>query len=347
MAGLCLIIQILTGIFLAMHYADQISVAFERVEHIMREVHGGWILRYLHANIASVFFITTYIHFRRGLFYGSFSQPRELVWIIGVIILLLMILTAFIGYVLPWGQMSFWGATVITRLASALPIVGLDLTHWLWGGFSVDNPTLNRFLRLHFLFPFLISAFAGLHVLSLHQYGSNNPQGLVSWSQNISFYPYFVTKDLVGWFGLGILIGLLVFWRPNFLGHPDNYMPANPMITPVHIVPEWYFLCVYAILRRIPSKLGGVIAVGFTFVMLFRLPALKGDLVRVSGFRPLNLVIFWVFIGNLLLLGWLGAQPVEDPYILCGQIASGLFFGYFSILVPSFNRLERSIRYKI
>jgi ubiquinol-cytochrome c reductase cytochrome b subunit len=265
LAGICLVIQIATGIFLAMHYCAHVDMAFVSVEHIMRDVNCGWLLRYMHANGASMFFITVYMHMFRGLYYGSYSSPREVVWVVGVVILLLMIITAFIGYVLPWGQMSFWGATVITSLASAIPIVGNDITYWLWGGFSVDNATLNRFFSLHYLLPFIIAGASVVHLAALHQHGSNNPLGIQGIFEKISFYPYLYTKDLVGWVSFIIFFGIFVFWFPNVLGHSDNYIAANPMSTPAHIVPEWYFLPTYAILRSIPNKLGGVLAIGVVF----------------------------------------------------------------------------------
>jgi len=258
LAGICLVVQILTGIFLAMHYTPHVDLAFMSVEHIMRDVEGGWFLRYMHANGASMFFIVVYLHMFRGLYYGSYASPRELVWIVGVLLFLLMILTAFIGYVLPWGQMSFWGATVITSLASAIPIVGDEITHWLWGGFSVDNATLNRFFSLHYLLPFIIAGASVVHLAALHQYGSNNPLGSLSTVDKVPFYPYFYVKDLLGWVCFAVFFAIFIFFYPNLLGHPDNYIPANPMSTPAHIVPEWYFLPVYAILRSIPNKLGGV-----------------------------------------------------------------------------------------
>ena len=339
-AGICLIVQILTGIFLAMHYTPHIDLAFLSVEHIMRDVEGGWFLRYMHANGASMFFIVVYLHLLRGLYYGSYSSPRELVWIVGVVILLLMILTAFIGYVLPWGQMSFWGATVITSLASAIPVVGTDITHWLWGGFSVDNATLNRFFSLHYLLPFIIAGASLVHIVALHQYGSNNPLGCSATVDKIPFYPYLLLKDLVGWVVFAIFFSGFIYFAPNALGHPDNYIPANPMSTPAHIVPEWYFLPVYAILRSIPNKLGGVLAIGLVFVSLLVLPFINTSPIRSSSFRPLHRKLFWLLVADCLLLGWIGCQPVEDPYVLIGQIASVYFFIYFLICMPLLGKLE-------
>nr|YP_008816157.1 apocytochrome b [Roya obtusa]YP_009755745.1 apocytochrome b [Roya anglica]AGZ90367.1 apocytochrome b [Roya obtusa]QIQ22984.1 apocytochrome b [Roya anglica] len=341
-AGLCLVIQIITGIFLAMHYTPHVDLAFNSVEHIMRDVCGGWLLRYMHANGASMFFIVVYLHIFRGLYYGSYASPRELVWCMGVVILLLMIVTAFIGYVLPWGQMSFWGATVITSLASAIPIVGDSIVTWLWGGFSVDNATLNRFFSLHYLLPFVIAAMSLLHIIALHQYGSNNPLGINSSVDKISFYPYFYVKDLVGWVAFAIFFSIFIFYAPNLLGHPDNYIPANPMSTPAHIVPEWYFLPVYAILRSIPNKLGGVLAIAAVFICLFALPFINTSYVRSSSFRPIHKKLFWLLVADCLLLGWIGSQPVEAPYVTIGQIASLGFFVYFAIL-PILGYLETKL----
>jgi ubiquinol-cytochrome c reductase cytochrome b subunit len=343
LVGICLVIQIATGVFLAMHYTPHVDLAFNSVEHIMRDVEGGWLLRYMHANGASMFFIVVYLHIFRGFYYGSYASPRELVWCAGVVILLLMIITAFIGYVLPWGQMSFWGATVITSLASAIPVVGDSIVTWLWGGFSVDNATLNRFFSLHYLLPFIIAAMSIIHIAALHQYGSNNPLGTTSVLDKISFYPYFFVKDVVGWVAFTIFFSIFIFYAPNVLGHPDNYIPANPMSTPAHIVPEWYFLPVYAILRSIPNKLGGVLAIALVFVSLFALPFINTSYVRSSMFRPIHKKLFWLLVADCLLLGWLGSQPVEDPYVTIGQIASFVFFCYF-LLTPLLGWLEtRSI----
>ena len=343
LAGICLIVQIATGIFLAMHYTPHVDLAFLSVEHIMRDVNGGWFLRYMHANGASMFFIVVYLHLFRGLYYGSYASPRELVWIVGVVILLLMILTAFIGYVLPWGQMSFWGATVITSLASAIPVVGMDVTYWLWGGFSVDNATLNRFFSLHYLLPFIIAGASIVHIAALHQYGSNNPLGSLSTVDKVSFYPYFVIKDLVGWVCFAIFFSFFIYFAPNALGHPDNYIPANPMSTPAHIVPEWYFLPVYAILRSIPNKLAGVAAIGLVFVSLLLLPFINTSHIRSSSFRPLYRKLFWLFVSDCLLLGWIGCQPVEDPYVFIGQAASVYFFVYFLVCIPFLGRFEKAL----
>jgi ubiquinol-cytochrome c reductase cytochrome b subunit len=347
LAGLCLVVQIATGIFLAMHYTPHIDFAFLSVEHIMRDVEGGWLLRYAHANGASMFFIAVYMHMFRGLYYGSYASPREVVWCVGVVILLLMILTAFIGYVLPWGQMSFWGATVITSLASAIPVVGDTIVNWLWGGFSVDNATLNRFYSLHYLLPFIIAGASIVHIAALHQYGSNNPLGANSSTDKVAFYPYFYVKDLVGWVAFAIFFSVFVFFYPNFLGHPDNYIPANPMSTPAHIVPEWYFLWVYAILRSIPNKLGGVAAIALVFIALLALPFINTAETRSSSFRPIHKKLFWLLVADSVILVWIGLKPVEDPYIIIGQLASIYFFLYFLIFLPLLGWFEKLlIHYK-
>jgi ubiquinol-cytochrome c reductase cytochrome b subunit len=301
----------------------------------------------MHANGASMFFIVVYLHMFRGLYYGSYASPRELVWIVGVVIFLLMILTAFIGYVLPWGQMSFWGATVITSLASAIPVVGDEITHWLWGGFSVDNATLNRFFSLHYLLPFIIAGASIVHLAALHQYGSNNPLGSLGTVDKVPFYPYFYSKDLVGWVAFALFFSLFVYFYPNLLGHPDNYIPANPMSTPAHIVPEWYFLPVYAILRSIPNKLGGVAAIALVFISLLALPFLNTSAIRSSSFRPIHKKLFWLLVADCVLLGWIGCQPVEAPYVTIGQLASVFFFFYFLVCVPFLGKLEsKLIEYK-
>lgn len=343
LAGICLLLQIATGIFLAMHYAANVDIAFSSVEHIMRDVEGGWFLRYMHANGASMFFIVVYLHMFRGLYYGSYASPREFVWCIGVVIFLLMILTAFIGYVLPWGQMSFWGATVITSLASAIPVVGDQITYWLWGGFSIDNATLNRFFSLHYLLPFIIAGASIVHIAALHQYGSNNPLGTNGNVDKIPFYPYFITKDIFGWVVFAIFFSIFIFWYPNTLGHSDNYIPANPMSTPAHIVPEWYFLPVYAILRSIPNKLGGVAAIGLVFVCLLALPFINTSPLRGAAFRPIYQISFWFLLADCLILGWLGALPVEEPYVTIGQIASLFFFVYFLVFIPALGRFEQKL----
>jgi quinol-cytochrome oxidoreductase complex cytochrome b subunit len=342
LAGICLGIQILTGVFLAMHYTPHVDYAFLSVEHIMRDVNYGWLLRYMHANGASMFLLSVYIHMGRGLYYGSYKTPRGFVWGIGVVIFLLMMGTAFIGYVLPWGQMSFWGATVITNLASAIPLVGPAIVEWLWGGFSVDNATLNRFFSLHYLLPFGILGAVLLHLAELHREGSNNPLGIHGKDvDKVTFYPYFLVKDLFFFWGFILIFSYFVFLDPNVLGHPDNYIEANPMVTPAHIVPEWYFLPFYAILRSIPDKLGGVLAMVGGIVINLLLPVLNTSNIRSSFFRPVHKVIFWIFIGNFILLGNIGQLPVEDPYILIGQLSTTLYFSYYLVILPGLGLLER------
>nr|YP_010619988.1 Apocytochrome b [Tayloriella tenebrosa]WAX04001.1 Apocytochrome b [Tayloriella tenebrosa] len=337
---ICLAIQLITGIFLAMHYTPHISFAFSSVEHIMRDVNFGWLIRYLHANGASMFFIVVYFHIFRGLYFGSYTKPKQWVWVIGILILLIMIITAFIGYVLPWGQMSLWGATVITNLVSAIPKIGNYIVFWLWGGFSVDNATLNRFFSLHYLLPFLIVALSLIHIALLHQEGSGNPLGISSTSDKINLFPYFVIKDLFGLSFFLFFFFSLIFFFPNALGHSDNYIEANPMVTPTHIVPEWYFLPFYAILRSIPHKLGGVIAMLLSILILIALPWLHSTEIRSSRFRPLYKFFYWSLISCCLLLGWIGGMPVEDPYILIGQILSIFYFFYFLFIIPILGKLE-------
>jgi quinol-cytochrome oxidoreductase complex cytochrome b subunit len=342
-AGICLAIQILTGIFLAMHYSSHVDYAFSSVEHIMRDVNNGWLIRYLHANGASMFFIVTYCHIFRGLYFGSYMNPRGPLWNSGVIIFLLMMGTGFMGYVLPWGQMSFWGATVITNLASAVPIVGPAIVEWLWGGFSVDNATLNRFFSLHYLLPFVITALVGVHLSLLHTLGSNNPLGINKNVDTISFYPYFYVKDLLAFFGLLAMFTFFVFFFPNLLGHPDNYIPANPLVTPAHIVPEWYFLPFYAILRSIPDKLGGVVAMVAAILILLLLPVINTSEIRSSKFRPIYGIAYWFLVADFLILGWIGQQPVETPFLEVGMIATAFYFFFFLILFPVIGLLEKEL----
>nr|YP_009355454.1 cytochrome b [Synagrops japonicus]BAX03733.1 cytochrome b [Synagrops japonicus]BBU25825.1 cytochrome b [Synagrops japonicus] len=330
--GLCLITQLLTGLFLAMHYTSDIATAFSSVAHICRDVNYGWLIRNLHANGASFFFICIYLHIGRGLYYGSYLYKET--WNIGVVLLLLVMMTAFVGYVLPWGQMSFWGATVITNLLSAVPYVGNTLVQWIWGGFSVDNATLTRFFSFHFLFPFVIAAATLVHLLFLHETGSNNPLGLTSDPDKIPFHPYFSYKDLLGFAVLLISLSSLALFAPNLLGDPDNFTPANPLVTPPHIKPEWYFLFAYAILRSIPNKLGGVLALLFSILVLMLVPLLHTSKHRALTFRPLTQILFWILIANVLVLTWIGGMPVEDPYILIGQVASFLYFLLFLVLFP-------------
>jgi ubiquinol-cytochrome c reductase cytochrome b subunit len=346
-AGICLAIQILTGIFLAMHYSSHVDYAFSSVEHIMRDVNNGWLIRYLHANGASMFFIVTYCHIFRGLYFGSYMAPRGPLWNSGVIIFLLMMGTGFMGYVLPWGQMSFWGATVITNLASAVPFVGGAIVEWLWGGFSVDNATLNRFFSLHYLLPFVITGLVLVHLSLLHTVGSNNPLGINKNVDSISFYPYFYVKDLLAFFGLIALFSFFVFFFPNVLGHADNYIPANPLVTPSHIVPEWYFLPFYAILRSIPDKLGGVVAMVAAILILLLLPIINTSEIRSSKFRPLYGIAYWFLVSDFLILGWLGQQPVETPFLELGQVATGFYFFFFLVLFPAIGLIEKElVRYK-
>nr|YP_010620965.1 cytochrome b [Hebardina concinna]WAX39309.1 cytochrome b [Hebardina concinna] len=326
--GLCLGIQIMTGLFLAMHYCPNIEMAFTSVAHICRDVNYGWLLRTLHANGASMFFICIYLHVGRGMYYGSYKFMNT--WSVGVIILFLTMATAFMGYVLPWGQMSFWGATVITNLLSAIPYLGIDLVQWVWGGFAVDNATLNRFFTFHFLLPFIVTAAVMIHLLFLHQTGSNNPIGLNSNIDKIPFHPYFTIKDLVGFIILIMILTILSLKEPYILGDPDNFTPANPLVTPVHIQPEWYFLFAYAILRSIPNKLGGVIALALSIAILFIMPMYNSNF-RGMQFYPINQILFWSMTTIVILLTWVGARPVEDPYIITGQILTVLYFMYYII----------------
>jgi len=342
-AGICLAIQILTGIFLAMHYSSHVDYAFSSVEHIMRDVNNGWLIRYLHANGASMFFIVTYCHIFRGLYFGSYMNPRGSLWNSGVIIFLLMMGTGFMGYVLPWGQMSFWGATVITNLASAVPVVGSAIVEWLWGGFSVDNATLNRFFSLHYLLPFVIAALVGVHLSLLHTVGSNNPLGINKNIDTVSFYPYFYVKDLLAFFALLALFSFFVFFFPNVLGHADNYIPANPLVTPAHIVPEWYFLPFYAILRSIPDKLGGVVAMVAAILILLLLPIINTSEIRSSKFRPIYSVAYWFLVSDFLILGWIGQQPVETPFLEVGMIATAFYFLFFLVLFPLIGLIEKEL----
>nr|YP_009421322.1 cytochrome b [Nemopilema nomurai]ASR75165.1 cytochrome b [Nemopilema nomurai] len=342
--GLCLVIQILTGIFLSMHYCADTSLAFSSVAHIMRDVNYGFILKYAHANGASLFFLCVYIHMARGLYYGSFMK-KEL-WFSGVTIYLLMMATAFIGYVLPWGQMSFWGATVITNLVSAIPYIGNDIVQWVWGGFSVSNATLNRFFSLHYLLPFLLAGLGAAHLILLHAHGSSNPVGMRSDVDKIPFHSYFSFKDVYGILLLSILLILLVFFTPNILGDTENYIQANPLVTPVHIQPEWYFLFAYAILRSIPNKLQGVIAMFASILILYILPFIHTSLQRSNSFKPFSKLFYWLFMGNFILLTWIGSQPVEDPYILIGQISTVIYFSYFVVLIPLASWMDNLILYK-
>ncbi len=335
-------VQIVTGVVLAMHYTPHAALAFDSVEHIMRDVNYGWLIRYIHANGASLFFAAVYIHMMRGLYYGSYKEPREVLWILGVLLFALMILTAFLGYVLPWGQMSFWAATVITNLFSAIPIFGEAITTWLWGGFAVDNPTLNRFHSLHYLLPFVIAGVVALHIWALHVPGNNNPLGISVKSKQdlVPFHPYYTAKDTFGLVVFVIVFAWLVFFAPNFLGHPDNNIPADPLKTPAHIVPEWYFLPFYAILRAIPSKLGGVIALVAAVLVLFLVPWLDTSKVRSATFRPLYRQFFWVLVIVGIGLGYLGSQPPEGIYVIAARILTAYYFIHFLIIMPLLGLIE-------
>ncbi len=342
LAGITLVIMIITGIALAMSYTAHTDHAFDSVERIMRDVNSGWLIRYIHMNGASFFFIVVYIHMARGLYYGSYKAPRELLWILGAIIYLLMMATAFLGYTLPWGQMSFWGATVITNLFSAIPLIGEPIVTWLWGGYSVDNPTLNRFYALHYLLPFVIAGVILLHIVALHRFGSNNPLGIDIKSDKdlIPFHPYYTIKDFFGLSVFLLIFSIFVFFIPNYLGHPDNYIPADPLSTPAHIVPEWYLLPFYAILRSIPDKLMGIVAMFGAIGILFILPWLDRSPVRSASFRPLYKIFYWLFLLNMLALGYLGAQSPEGIYLYMGRTCTAWYFIHFLIILPLLNIFE-------
>ena len=340
--GTCLVLQILTGIFLAMHYQPHVDFAFNSVEHIMRDVNNGWAVRYTHANVASFFFIFVYAHIARGLYYGSYKSPRVLLWSIGVIILIAMMATAFLGYVLPYGQMSLWGATVITNLLSAIPVFGQDLVELIWGGFSVSNATLNRFFSLHYLLPFLLAALVVAHLIALHTHGSNNPNGISGNGDRYAFHPYFIFKDLVTILFFFLVLSIMVFYYPNFLGHSDNYIPANPMQTPASIVPEWYLLPFYAILRSIPNKLLGVIAMFGSLLILLVLPYTDLSRVRGNQFKPFMKFAFWFFVVDFIILMWIGSQHPNSPYVEIGQIATAFYFAWFLIIVPVVGLIENT-----
>nr|ADL09109.1 cytochrome b [Crotophaga ani] len=339
--GICLATQIITGLLLAMHYTADTTLAFSSVAHMCRNVQYGWLIRNLHTNGASMFFVCIYLHIGRGFYYGSYLYKET--WNTGVILLLALMATAFVGYVLPWGQMSFWGATVITNLFSAIPYIGQTLVEWLWGGFSVDNPTLTRFFALHFLLPFAIAGLVLIHLLFLHESGSNNPLGLPSNPDKIPFHPYFSLKDILGFATMLTTLSALALFSPTLLGDPENFTPANPLVTPPHIKPEWYFLFAYAILRSIPNKLGGVLALAASVLVLFLTPLLHKSNQRTMTFRPLSQLLFWILVTNLAILTWVGSQPVEHPFIIIGQLASLTYFTILLILFPAIATLENKV----
>jgi len=342
--AVCLGLQIVTGVFLAMHYNPNVDLAFTSVEHIMRDVNLGWAIRYAHANVASFFFIFVYAHIGRGIYYSSYKTPRILPWSIGVVILVVMIATAFLGYVLPYGQMSLWGATVITNLLSAIPYVGQDFVQLVWGGFSVSNATLNRFFSLHYLLPFILAALAMVHMITLHQHGSSNPNGITGNVDRVTMHPYFIFKDLVTIFVFFWILSIIIFYYPNLLGHSDNYIPANPMSTPASIVPEWYLLPFYAILRSIPNKLWGVIAMFASLFILLIMPLADLSRIRGNQFKPLMKLFFWIFVVNFFILIWIGSQHPEYPFTIIGQFSTALYFLFFLMIVPVLGLIENLVK---
>ena len=348
LAGITLVVQMLSGIFLSMHYTANIDLAFSSVEYIMRDVNNGWLIRYIHANGASMFFIVVYAHICRGLYYGSYMEPRELLWCSGVILLLLMMGTAFTGYVLPWGQMSLWGATVITNMVTAIPVAGKPIVQWLWGGYTVANPTLNRFYSIHFVLPFVIAGVTLIHLALLHKVGSNNPIGSDSGIDDIPFYPYFVSKDIFAFTVYLLVFAVFVFYFPNILNHPDNYIPADPLQTHAHVVPEWYFLPYYAILRSIPHKAGGIVAMLGSILILLLIPFINTSDVRNTTYRPIFKLCFWLFLVDFIILTWVGQKPVKNYFILTGQVATVYYFFFFLVLIPVVGIIESKLaHYKV
>jgi len=343
LAGVCLVIQIISGILLSLHYTANIDLAFSSVEYIMRDVPNGWFIRYVHANGASMFFIVVYSHIFRGLYYGSYMKPRQLLWCSGVVLFLLIMGTAFTGYVLPWGQMSFWGATVITNMVTAIPFGGQTIVEWLWGGFTVNAPTLRRFYSVHFLLPFIIAGLTIIHLALLHKVGSSSPIGSDTGVDDIPFYPYYFAKDLFAFTCFILFFGVFVFFFPNVLNHPDNCIPADPMETPKHLVPEWYFLPFYAILRSIPHKAAGIVAMGGSILIMLVIPYTYTGYIRNTTYRPLFKIFYWLLVADFLTLMWVGQAPITDPFILLGQLASVYYFSFFIILIPLIGIIENKL----
>jgi quinol-cytochrome oxidoreductase complex cytochrome b subunit len=340
LAGITLVVQIISGIFLSMHYTANINLAFLSVEYIMRDVPNGWLIRYIHANGASMFFIVVYAHICRGLYYGSYMEPRGLLWCSGVVLFMLMMATAFTGYVLPWGQMSLWGATVITNMVTVIPIAGKAIVEWLWGGYTVSNPTLKRFYSVHFVLPFLIAGVTLIHLALLHKVGSSSPIASDTGVDDVPFFPYMVSKDIFAFTVYLLVFGTFVFYFPNVLNHPDNCIPADPMKTPAHVVPEWYFLPYYAILRSIPTKGGGIVAMFGSLAVWFLIPYINTSEIRSTTYRPLFKICFWLFITDFIILMWIGQKPVKDTYVFVGQIATVYYFLFFLILIPVVGKIE-------